>query len=116
MPIEPNDSVMGVKYATIVFSFLGSAMSLSYAKEMTKPQAITAIVTGATVAVMAAPMALHYLALPDTFERAVGFFGGLGAMRLVPVFFALIDRLRDIRLPWLSDTKAPPADPMEPKE
>ena len=115
MPIEPNDSVMGMKYATIVFSFLGSAMSLSYAKEMTKPQAITAIVTGATVAVMAAPVALHYLALPDTFERAVGFFGGLGAMRLVPVFFALIDRLRDIRLPWLTDTKTPP-DSTEPKE
>lgn len=113
MPIEPNDSVMGMKYATIVFSFLGSAMSLSYAKEMTKTQAITAIITGATVAVVAAPIVLHYLDLPDSFERAIGFFGGLGAMRLVPVFFALIDRLRDIRLPWLADK---PADPTEPKE
>jgi len=112
MQIEPNDSVMGMKYITIVFSFIGSAMSLSYAKEMTKPQAVIAVVTGATVAMMAAPVVLHYSNLPESFERAVGFFGGLGAMRLVPVFFALIDRLRDIRLPWLTDSKGP----TEPKE
>lgn len=108
MPIQPQsaaDSVAGIKYATLIFAFLGAAGSLSYAKEMTRTQAVTAVVTGTAVAVMAAPVALHYLGLPDTLERAIAFFAGLGAIRAVPVFFSLIDRLRDIKLPWLSDPK-----------
>lgn len=108
MSIQPPsaaDSVAGIKYSVLIFAFLGAAISLSYAKEMTRTQALTAIATGTLVAVMGAPVALHYLGLPDSLERAIAFFAGLAAMRLVPVGFALIDRLRDIKLPWLSDPK-----------
>lgn len=108
MPIEPTaatDSVAGIKYATLIFAFLGSAVSLSYAKEMTRSQALTAIVVGTLVSVMATPLVLHFLGLTDSLERAIAFFAGLAAMRAVPVFFSLIDRLRDIKLPWLSDPK-----------
>ena len=104
-PPNPDDSIAGIKYGVLIFSFLGAAVSLSYAKEMTRGQAVTAILTGTAVAVMAAPVALHYLELPDSLERAVAFFAGLGAMRAISVFFSLIDRLRDIKLPWLSDPK-----------
>jgi Kef-type K+ transport system membrane component KefB len=97
--------VAGIKYATIVCAFVGAAVSLSYAKEMTKAQAVTAIIVGTAVAVMATPLALHYLGLANELERAIAFFAGLAAMRSVPVFFSLIDRLRDIKLPWLSDPK-----------
>lgn len=108
MAIEPNsagDSVAGIKYATLIFGFVGAAVSLSYAKEMTRTQALTALVTGPAVAVAATPLLLHYLGMPDTLERAVAFFAGLAAMRAVPVFFSLIDRVRSIKLPWLSDPK-----------
>lgn len=108
MPVQPpnaEDSIAGIKYGVIIFAFLGAAVSLSYAKEMTRGQAVTAMLTGTAVAVMAAPVALHYLDLPPSLERAVAFFAGLAAMRAVPVFFTLIDRLRDIKLPWLSDPK-----------
>lgn len=108
MPIQPPaapDAVAGIKYSAFLFAFLGAAISLSYAKEMTRGQALTAVFTGTIVAVMGAPVAQHYLGLPDTLERAVTFFAGLAAMRLVPVGFALIDRLRDIKLPWLKDPK-----------
>jgi len=108
MPIEPTSatgSVAGIKYATIVFAILGTAVSLSYAKEMTRSQVFTAIGAGTLVSVMATPLILHYLGLPDSLERAIAFFAGLAAMRAVPVFFSLIDRLRDIKLPWLSDPK-----------
>lgn len=112
MPLQPpnaEESIAGIKYGVLVFSFLGAAVSLSYAKELTRAQAVTAVLTGTAVAVMAAPLALHYLEWPASLERAVGFFAGLAAMRGVPVILALIDRLRDIKLPWLSD-------PTEPKE
>ena len=108
MQIQPpnaEESIAGIRYGVLIFSFLGAAVSLSYAKELTRPQAVTAVLTGTAVAVMATPMALHYLDLPASLERAVAFFAGLAAMRAVPVFFTLIDRLRDIKLPWLSDPK-----------
>ena len=108
MPVQPpnaEDSIAGIKYGVLVFSFLGAAVSLSYAKELTRAQAVTAVLTGTAVAVMATPVALHYLDWPISLERAVAFFAGLAAMRAVPVLFALIDRLRDIKLPWLSDPK-----------
>ncbi len=108
MPIEPSaDSVAGIKYSALIFSFAGAAVSLSYAKEMTRTQALTAITAGTVVAVMATPLVVHYLGLPPELERAIAFFAGLAAMRAVPVFFSLIDRLRDIRLPWLSEPKEP---------
>ena len=107
MPIKPPDadSVAGIKYSVLFFAFLGAAASLSYAKEMTRTQALTAILVGTIVSVMATPLALHYLALPGELDRAIAFFAGLGAMRAVPVLFSLIDRVRDIKLPWLSDPK-----------
>lgn len=108
MQIDPNaDSVAGIKYSVLVLGFLGAAVSLSYAKELTRTQALTAITGGTVVSVMATPLALHYLGLPAELDRAVAFFAGLAAMRLVPVFFSLIDRLRDIKLPWLADRNEP---------
>ncbi len=104
-PPSPADSVAGIKYATLIFAFVGAAVSLSYAKEMTRPQALTAIIVGTVVAVMATPLALHYLGLANELERAIAFFSGLAAMRSVPVFFSLIDRLKDIQLPWLTNPK-----------
>ena len=107
MAIEPNESVAGIKYSVLVFSFIGAAVSLSYAKEMTRPQALTAITVGTVVSVMATPLALHYLGLSAELDRAVAFFSGLAAMRAVPVLFTLIDRMRDIKLPWLADRNEP---------
>ena len=98
-------TILGVKTATLVCSFVGSALSLSYAKEMTKTQAAVAVVTGTSVAVFAAPLALHYLGLPDVFERAVAFFVGLLAIRAVPVALNVVERFRDIKLPNLPDKK-----------
>jgi hypothetical protein len=107
MAIDPQaiENLAGVKVATLVFSFVGAAVSLSYAKEMTRGQAITAVLAGTAVAVAGAPLALHYLGLPDALERGVGFFAGLVAMRMVPVLLAVVDRFRDVKLPNLPDSK-----------
>lgn len=105
MPLDPQtiENVAGIKVATLVFSFIGAAVSLSYAKEMTRGQAITAVLAGTAVAVSAAPLALHYLGLPDPFERGLAFFAGLVAMRAVPVLLTVVDRFRNVKLPSLPD-------------
>lgn len=107
MSLDPSsiEQIAGIKIATLVFAFVGSAVSLSYAKEMTRGQAVTAVIAGTTVAVAGAPLALHYLGLPDPFERGVGFFAGLVAMRAVPALLAVVDRFRNVKLPSLPDTK-----------
>lgn len=107
MPLDQSvvESATGVKVATLVFSFVGAAVSLSYAKEMTRGQAITSVLAGTAVAVSAAPLALHYLGLPDPFERGLAFFAGLVAMRAVPALLAVVDRFRNVRLPNLPDSK-----------
>jgi hypothetical protein len=50
-------------------------------------------------------LALHYLGLPDPFERGLAFFAGLVAMRAVPALLAVVDRFRDVKLPNLPDSK-----------
>lgn len=98
-------TILGVKTATLVCSFIGAALSLSYAKEMTRTQAVLAVMTGTSVAVFAAPLAMHYLGLPELFERAVAFFVGLLSIRAVPVALSVVERFRDIKLPSLPDKK-----------
>lgn len=100
-----ESTILGVKTATLVCSFIGAALSLSYAKEMTRMQAVIAVLTGTSVAVFAAPLALHYLGVPEVFERAVAFFIGLLAIRAVPVALGVVERFRDIKLPNLPDNK-----------
>jgi len=105
MALDPQaiENIAGIKAATLVFSFIGAAVSLSYAKEMTRTQAVTAVFAGTAVAVSAAPLALHYLGLPDPFERGLAFFAGLVAMRAVPALLAVVDRFRNVKLPSLPD-------------
>lgn len=107
MPIDQSvfESITGVKVATLVGSFIGASVSLSYTKELTRGQAVTAVLAGSAVAVSAAPLALHYLGLSDPLERWLAFFAGLVAMRAVPVLLAVVDRFRNVRLPNLPDSK-----------
>lgn len=104
MPID-FESMTGVKVATLVGGFIGAAVSLSYTKELTRGQVITAVLAGSAVAVSAAPLALHYLGLSDPMERFLAFFGGLVAMRAVPALLAVVDRFRNVKLPSLPDSK-----------
>lgn len=98
-----SNTVAGISYVVLIGAFIGSAASLSYAKEMTKRQAMTAFLVGGAVACAATPLAMHYLGAPAELAGAMAFFWGLGAMRAVPVFFALIDRSRSAKLPGLPD-------------
>ena len=88
MPIDPQsttETIIGVKYSALIAGFLGAAVSLSYTKELTKPQMLGSVAVGTITAVYGAPLAMHYLGLSETMERAISFFIGLVAMRAIPI-------------------------------
>lgn len=96
-----TDAIAGVKTATLILGFIGSALSLSYAKELTKLQAATAVATGCISAVCGALMLRYYAKVPDALEAATAFFIGLLAMRLLPVILdTLADNIKKIKFPW----------------
>lgn len=97
---QPNDLLVGItKYGAVVAGVLGSVISLSYAKELTKFRAFTAVAGGAITAVYTAPLIRHYLGLSDGYENAVTFLVGLAAMRAVPALLDAVEKLRDVKLP-----------------
>jgi len=96
-------SIMGIKTATLIAAFLGAVVSLSYVPELTRGRLFTSVFAGMSVSVYGVPIITHYIELPDSLERAIAFFAGLLAMRLVPVMFHIVDRLKDVRLPSVPD-------------
>lgn len=106
--MQPDiENVTGVSLLTLVAGFIGSALQLSYAKDLTRAQAVTALALGTAVAIYGAPLLL--LALPDSWhaaalERGIAFFLGLFAMPLVPVLQDMIStNLRKFKFPGTED-------------
>lgn len=92
----------GIKLLTLIPGFVGAALSLSYAKELTRTQSIVALVLGAAVAVYGAPLVMQWLGTgwPDSLERCIAFFLGLFAMPIVPVLQdTIIVNIRKLKFP-----------------
>ncbi len=99
---QSNGLIAGViEYGLLVAGLLGSVVSLSYTKELSKFQLFSAVIGGTITAYYTAPLLRHYLGLPDGFENAIAFLVGLAAMRAIPALLSFVDRLRDIKLPWI---------------
>lgn len=91
-PVETT--VAGVKLALLVAGFAGAVVSLSYVKELTRPQMFGALVSGAFCAAYLTPITVHYLGVPTQFEYGAGFLVGLGSMNIVPGLLKLFERFR----------------------
>lgn len=99
--MNEQDTVAGLKYVSVAIAFFGSALALTFTKELTRGQAITSFLGGVGVAVIGAPAALQYFNLQgnEPYERFFAFVASLCAMRAVPVLFSIVDRFKDIKLP-----------------
>ncbi|MES2729911.1 MAG: hypothetical protein V4621_07455 [Pseudomonadota bacterium] len=102
---QVETTVAGVSLATIIFGFFGSAISLSYAKEMTRPRAIVAVIAGTVTAIAVTPLAMHYLNWPNALANGVSFLLGLVTLSAIPVIFSLVERVKDFKFPQLPDRK-----------
>lgn len=80
---SPESTVLGIKLISLVSGFMGGVISLSFVKELSKPQALAAVITGALSAGYLTPVVTYYL--PHTLpELSVSFLVGLTAMNLIP--------------------------------
>lgn len=103
--MQPSDleNATGVSLLTLVPGFLGAALQLSYAKDLSRAQALVALALGTAVAIYGAPLVIHWM--PEAWhseplERGFAFFMGLFAMPLVPIVQDVIStNLRKIKFP-----------------
>lgn len=87
--------------AALLPGFIGAALSLSYAKELTRKQAIVAVALGCAVAKYGSPLVMKWLGASwDGLDGCVGFFLGLFTMPLVPALQSAISNLRTLKTPW----------------
>lgn len=105
--MNPSDfeNATGINGVAAVAAFIGAAASLRWAKELTVMGAISAVIIGTVAAVAGTPALLTYFKLAPVYENGIAFLIGLGAMQAVPVFFAIIDRVRAVKIPGVPDTK-----------
>ncbi len=89
-------SILGVKYATLAAGFAGGVVSLSFVKELTKPQMFAAVCTGTLTAGYITPLALElaerWVHVTPNIEGAAGFIIGLCAMNHIPGIMSLARR------------------------
>lgn len=100
-PPSPFEVVAGLKFATLIAGFAGGVVSLSFVAQLTRTQAVAAVITGALSAAYLTPVLTHYYSIPVALENGIGFFIGLTAMNLLPGVIALSER-------WRKDPKIPP--------
>lgn len=99
--------IAGVKLSSVILAAFGSAISLSYIRNLTRKQAIVSFTSGLVTAVAVTPLVRYYLGLPPGLEGGVAFLAGLGAMAAIPAAIAFVGRFKGAKLPFLPDDKEP---------
>lgn len=91
--MTPESGALGVKLASLVAGFAGGVVSLSFVRELSKLQAILAVLTGSLCAGYLTPIFALYLP-PVVPEPTLAFLVGLTAMNLIPGILHLSDRFK----------------------
>lgn len=83
------------KYGAVAAAFVGSILSLSFLKGLTRKQAAISVMTGFLCSVFTTPLTIAYFGLPaDEHSRyGVAFLIGLLAMSLIPAVKAAAERV-----------------------
>lgn len=90
-----GDSVLGVKFASVIAGFAGGVVSLSFVKQLTAAQAVLAVFTGTVTANYGTPIVLHYISgISPELHNGIAFCLGLTAMNIVPGLIKLSDIFR----------------------
>ena len=83
------------KYSAVIAGFIGSIMSLTFMRDLTRRQAMCAVCVGFFSSVYMSAFVISFFKLPtDAPSRdGVAFLIGLLAMNLVPAVRAMLERL-----------------------
>lgn len=93
--------IVGVKISTLIASFIGSAVSLSYTPKLSKTQAAVSVLSGSATAVYSYKLVMHYTSLPPEIDVGLCFLIGLVAMRAIPALFEFVGRLGNAAIPGI---------------
>lgn len=91
--MTPESGALGVKLASLVAGFAGGVVSLSFVRELSRWQAVLAVLTGSLCAGYLTPILALYLPAGVP-EPTLAFLVGLTAMNLIPGILHLSDRFR----------------------
>jgi hypothetical protein len=109
---EPISAALGVKLSTTVAGFAGGIVSLAFLKNLTRLQAVVAVVTGSLCAAYLTPVAVLKLGVSPDLQNAAAFVIGLCSMNIVPAikmgFAAWVDGIANRR-----SVGAKPGDPVQ---
>ena len=82
---EPVSSALGIKLGTSVFGFAGGIVSLAFVKDLTRTQAVLAVLVGLVTAIAITPLISEWTGLKSAgVENGVAFVIGLCAMSALP--------------------------------
>lgn len=86
MTVEAAGTAIAAKYLTAFAGFVGAILSLTFLKDLTRFQAMTAVVIGFSCSIFTTPLTIAYFALPtdSASEYGVAFLIGLLSMNIVP--------------------------------
>jgi len=82
------------KYSSVIAGFVGSIMSLTFLKDLTRRQAFCAVSVGFTSSLFTSSFAVSFFNLPADAASldGVSFLIGLLAMNLVPAVRSMLER------------------------
>lgn len=108
--------LLGVTASSVLASFMGGIVGLAFLRGLTPVQVVVTIVSGLGLGSYGGAALVAYLNLPAPTAGVLSFLGGVLAMPLLGMAFAVISRIRnkpEALLPMLKDTSEKP--PEEPK-
>lgn len=80
-----DDNVLGIQTATTVAGFIGTIVSLSAIRPLTRTQAMIAVFAGAATAAYGTPAVSYYFDIIEpAAQNGLAFFIGLVSMNLIP--------------------------------
>lgn len=85
-----------ITVVAVVFGVIGAALGIAYTPEISRRQAVAAMVSGLVGAFIFAPLVLHLVKLnpaPMWAVAGLGFFFGVGGMFIVPLIVMFWSRL-----------------------
>lgn len=82
---EPVSSILGIKLGTTIAGFFGGVVSLAFVQNLTRTQAVMAVLVGTLTAAYLTPVVVEKLAVTPELQNGAAFVIGLCAMSIIPI-------------------------------
>jgi hypothetical protein len=95
MAAEPATTLFGVKHSALLAGFVGSLVALTFLRELTRLQMLTALGTGLATSTYLTPLVMHYFGVTQDMNDGVAFLLGVVAMNIIPAVIAISESIKN---------------------